>query len=153
MPNPPSWRPIPSIVGLFGGRSDPDSQLFLKKTIPYGSPGQSASPKMILYWSSPYEVLIEKMRKPLNFLSQINFFTTIFGQPVFHLKPPEASFIMIWCFVNLKLVVGFWKFVGLHMIMPHISCLATINHQLISFLCFIKYIIWAPEPWGGRYWH
>ena len=107
MPDSPCWRPIPSIFGLFGGRSDPNSELFLKKSIPYGSPGQSASPKMILYWSSHYEVFIEKVRTPLNFLSQINFFATIFGKLVFHFKPSEARFVIILCFFG-SLKLGCW---------------------------------------------
>ena len=40
---------LPSFFGLFLGRSDPTSELFLKKTTPYGLSGQTALWKMILY--------------------------------------------------------------------------------------------------------
>ena len=50
---------------------------------------------------------MEKWRKPLIFLSQINFFATIFGKPVFHFKPSEARFSLILCFFG-SLKLGCW---------------------------------------------
>ena len=76
----------------FGQMTSQNSELFSKKSIPYSLSGQTATRKMIVSWPSNYEVFIPNCRKPLIFQRNSNLFAGIFGKPVFHIKPSEASF-------------------------------------------------------------
>ena len=80
MPKVVPWPRFPSIFGLFSGRPDPRSELFSKKSIPYGLSGQSAGLKVLLYWSSTHQLFTKIWRFHwflsirFNFFSKYNFF-------------------------------------------------------------------------------
>ena len=68
------------------------SELFLKKSIPHGSSGQTAMWKRIPYGSSSFQVFIKKCRKYLFLPIRFHFFMITLFSPFVRLRPVQAGF-------------------------------------------------------------
>ena len=68
------------------------SELFLKKSIPHGSSGQTAMCKMIPYESSSFQGFVKKCRKYVFLPIRFHFFMITLFPPFVRLKPVQAGF-------------------------------------------------------------
>ena len=68
------------------------SELFLKKSIPHGSSGQTAMWKRIPYGSSSFQVFIKKYRKCWFLPIRFHFFMMTLFSPFVRLRPVQAGF-------------------------------------------------------------
>ena len=68
------------------------SELFLKKSIPHGSSGQTAMWKRIPYGSSSFHVFIKKCRKCWFLPFRFHFFIITIFSPFVRLRPVQAGF-------------------------------------------------------------
>ena len=76
-------------LGFLGSRF---SELFLKKSIPHGSSGQTAMWKSIPYGSSSFQVFIKKCRKCWFLPIRFHFFMITLFSPFVRLRPVQAGF-------------------------------------------------------------
>ena len=96
------------------------SELFLKKSIPHGSSGQTAMWKRIPYGSSSFQVFIKKCWKYWFLQIRFHFFMITLFSPFVRLRPVQAGFCvsiqtLIFCELLKKISILFGAFLVIYM--------------------------------------
>ena len=96
------------------------SELFLKKSIPHGSSGQTAMWKRIPYGSSSFQVFIKQYRKYWFLPIRFHFFMITLFSPFVRLRPVQAGFCvssqtLIFRVIEQKLNILFGAFLVIYM--------------------------------------